>query len=76
MNEIDRLKIVILRAWLMNKAQHYSEQAEPLSTSGSMAQTCKSIELSGMAKGLLEAVERIDDVLFSASAANDNAELH
>jgi len=76
MKEIDKLKIVILRAWLMGKAQHYNEKAVPLSASGSVAQTCESIELSGMAKGLLEAVERIDDVLLMASVANDNKEIH
>jgi hypothetical protein len=65
-------KLLYLRAKYMARIHQLNAEAEPLGKSGSMAQTCLSIELSGTAKGLLEAVSEIDAVLFNIKASNDN----
>jgi hypothetical protein len=56
----------------MAKAEQYNMIGTSLSQSQDMLSTCNAIEHSGMAKGLLEAVDEIDELLFNIEASNDN----
>lgn len=68
----NQAELLALRAQLMARAQEYNAIGYSLASSTSMQSTCTAIEHSGMAKGLLEAVEALDKMLFAVRAANDN----
>lgn len=65
-------KLAILRATLMSRIKECNAAATPLRNSTDIRETCRSIELSGWAQGLAEALEALDEVIFSGNPANDN----
>ena len=65
-------KLAVLRASLMRRIVECNAAATPLCNSTDMRETCRSLELSGRALGLAEALDALDELIFSGNPANDN----
>lgn len=75
-NQTDKEILGMLRIRLMARAAEMSQRGAENAGATNPADLCKSIQSSGHAQGLLEAITAIEQATFSWSrAANDNARI-